>query len=260
MGIGIGFIIKKVLAALFLPPFGPLLLMMLGAGLVSKARFSGRVLFIGGAVLAFVLTLPAVADLAQWPFETQIPPIKEIPPATQAIVILGGGRDLGALEWGGETVSAATLERLRYGAWLARLSRRPVLVTGGKPDGGKRSEAQMMAQVMDQDFAVPVRWQEGNSVDTEENASMTRTILSIEHIDNIVLVTDVDHMSRALKDFEAVGFKATPAAIGYALHAPLTWQSFLPNPNAYLRSSYVLHELLGLGWQRVTEFIAAHRP
>ena len=117
-----------------------------------------------------------------------------------------------------------------------------------------------MAQVMDQDFAVPVRWQEGTSVDTEENAVLSHNILAVEHIDNIVVVTDVAHMSRALKEFEAAGFKVTPAAIGYALRAPLTWQSFLPDPRAYLRSSYVLHELLGLGWQRVMEFIASHRP
>ncbi len=260
MGVGLGFVVKKVLAALLLPPFGPLMLMLLGAVSVTKARFSGRVLFIGGAALAFLLSLPVVANFSQWPFETEIPPITAIPVATQAIVILGGGRDLGALEWGGESVSAATLERLRYGAWLARLSHRPVLVSGGKPDGGKRSEAQLMAQVMDQDFAVPVRWQEGNSVDTQENAILSRNILAVEHIDNIVVVTDVVHMSRAMQDFEAVGFKVTPAAIGYALHAPLTWQSFLPDPHAYLRSSWVLHELLGMGWQRVTEFIASHRP
>ena len=261
MGVSIGFICKKLLAALILPPFGPLLAMLLGAVLVQKARFSGRVLFIGGAVLAFILSLPVVASWAQWPFETQYPPIKQIPVNAQAIVVLGGGRDLGALEWGGETVSAATLVRLRYAAWLVKLSHRPVLVTGGKPDGGRNSEAALMAQTLSQDFAVPVKWQEGASVDTVENAENSRVILAPEHIDNVVIVTDVVHMSRAMRDFEAAGFTPVAAPVGYDVHAALSWQSFLPDPRAYMRSSAVLHELLGLGWLRLVTWIGTlHMP
>ncbi len=261
MAIGPGFVAKKIIAAFLLPPFGPLFLMLLGAALVTKARFSGRVLFIGGAALAFFLSLPVVSDWAQWPFETQFPPIKEIPVSTQAIVVLGGGRDLGALEWGGETVSASTLVRLRYASWLARLSHRPLLVSGGIVGGGKRSEAALMAQVLNQEFATPARWQEDASVDTHENARMSREILATEQIDDIVLVTDVAHMPRAQREFEEVGFKVVAAPVGYALRAPLTWMSFLPDPLAYMRSSAVLRELLGLGWQRFTAWVnRLHMP
>jgi uncharacterized SAM-binding protein YcdF (DUF218 family) len=261
VGVSIGFICKKLLAALILPPFGPLLAMLLGAALVVRARYAGRVLFLGGAALAFLLSLPVVASWAQWPFETQFPPIRAIPVDAQAIVVLGGGRDLGALEWGGETVSPATLVRLRYAAWLVKLSHRPVLVTGGKPDGGRNSEAALMAQTLSQDFATPVKWQEGNSVDTVENAEKSRAILEPEHIDTVVLVTDVVHMSRAMRDFQAAGFTPIAAPVGYAVSASLSWQSFLPDPNAYMRSSAVLRELLGLGWLRLVNWIGTwHMP
>jgi uncharacterized SAM-binding protein YcdF (DUF218 family) len=118
-----------------------------------------------------------------------------------------------------------------------------------------------MAQTLSQDFATPVKWQEGNSVDTVENAEKSRAILEPEHIDTVVLVTDVVHMSRAMRDFQAAGFTPIAAPVGYAVSASLSWQSFLPDPNAYMRSSAVLRELLGLGWLRLVNWIGTwHMP
>jgi uncharacterized SAM-binding protein YcdF (DUF218 family) len=253
----VGFFIKKVLEAFLLPPFGPYLAMMIGALLVTRARIAGRVLFIGGAVLALVLSLPIVADYSQWWFEVDHPVLQEIPVGAQAIVVLGGGRRLGAAEWGGETVSEATLERVRYAAWLAKLSHLPILVTGGMPDGGRHPEAFWMAQVLKQDYGITVRWQEGQSLDTGESASMSHVLLAGEQINSIVLVTDVIQMPRALELFADAGFKPVAAPVGFAAHNDFHWQSFLPDARAYARMASVFHEGVGLGWRRATQFMAA---
>jgi uncharacterized SAM-binding protein YcdF (DUF218 family) len=254
---GVEFFLKKVLEALLLPPFGPYLAMVVGALLVTRARIAGRVLFIGGAVLALVLSLPFVADYSQWWFEVDHPALQEIPVGVQAIVVLGGGRRLGAAEWGGETVSAESLERLRYAAWLAKLSHLPILVTGGMPDGGRHPEAYWMAQVLKQDYGVTARWQEGQSRDTGESARMSRALLAGEQITSIVLVTDVVHMPRALELFTDAGFKPVPAPVGFAALNEPTWLSFLPDAHAYARMAAVIHEGVGLGWRRATQFMAA---
>lgn len=254
---GVGFFFKKVLEALLLPPFGPYLAMLIGALLVTRARIAGRVLFIGGAVLAFALSLPFVADYSQWWFEVEHPVLQEIPVGVQAIVVLGGGRRLGAAEWGGETVSPETLERLRYAAWLAKLSHLPILVTGGMPGGGRHPEAYWMAQVLKQDYGVTVRWQEGQSVDTADSARMSRSLLAGEQITSIVLVTDVVHMPRALEFFSEAGFKPVAAPVGFAALNEPTWSSFLPDAHAYARMAAVIHEGVGLGWRRAAQFMAA---
>ena len=49
----------------------------------------------------------------------------------EAIVILGGGTRRNAPEYGGDTLGRLTLERVRYGAQVAKLTALPVLVTGG---------------------------------------------------------------------------------------------------------------------------------
>ena len=51
--------------------------------------------------------------------------------SAQAIVILGGGVRRNAPEYGGDTVGRLTLDRVRYGAFVARATGLPVLVTGG---------------------------------------------------------------------------------------------------------------------------------
>ena len=61
-----------------------------------------------------------------------VAPLERTPPVTrealqgfdpEAIVVLGGGRRAHAPEYEGETVSPATLERMRYGARLHRETR-----------------------------------------------------------------------------------------------------------------------------------------
>ena len=49
----------------------------------------------------------------------------------QAVVVLGGGLRRDALEYGGDTLGTFTLERVRYGAHVAKRTGLPVLVTGG---------------------------------------------------------------------------------------------------------------------------------
>ena len=54
---------------------------------------------------------------------------------------LGGGTYFEAPEYGGDTVNAITLVRLRYAAHLYRLLEIPVLAAGGRPSGNATPEA-----------------------------------------------------------------------------------------------------------------------
>jgi uncharacterized SAM-binding protein YcdF (DUF218 family) len=101
-----------------------------------------------------------------WPNPLDLSTINKQEKKAQAIVILGGGRRKGAKEvpeYQGQDISATTMERLRLGARLAKATRLPILVTGGAPDrvGSKDiPEAQLMAQVLEHELMVPVKWLE----------------------------------------------------------------------------------------------------
>jgi uncharacterized SAM-binding protein YcdF (DUF218 family) len=170
----------------------------------------------------------------------------------QAIVVIGAGRYTGAREYdGADTVAPETLERLRYGAKLARESGLPVAVSGGSVFATEGEPlGVLMARVLGEAFQIPVRWIEDSSRNTAQNARMLRSLLPVQHI---ILVTHAIHMARAVGVFEAVGFTVTPAPMGFRAGDAVTYGVFdwLPSVAALSTSRAVLHEWLGMAYYRL---------
>src|SRR4051812_42900983 len=136
-------VVKVFLKALVLPPFGPLLVVALGLLLIHRTRRAGLVIAWSGLILLFALALPVTAT---WLLRTlDDSPALDVARASTAgaIVILGGGTRRDAPEYGGDTLGRLTLERVRYGAWVARKLALPVLVTGGATYGGDTQGSMM---------------------------------------------------------------------------------------------------------------------
>ena len=249
----------KIIQTLLLPPGLMILLMLGGYLLVKRMPRTGKSLYISGFVLLVLASLPIVANINLRLLESDaaLPPTELVQPTAQAIVILSGGRNLGAPEYGNhDTVSMQTLERVRYGAWLHRHTRLPILVTGGRVYASSRSaEAELIQQVLTEEFRVPVQWFEAYSRNSWENAEFSQVILKEEGIKRIYLVTQAWHMSRARMAFEAVGLEVIPAPTGF-LHsdgddgAPFIL-NFLPSSRALLTNYYISHELMGIIWYRL---------
>ncbi|HUV99147.1 MAG TPA: YdcF family protein [Gallionella sp.] len=174
------------------------------------------------------------------------------PQAADAIVILGGGTYFHAPEYSGQdTVSDATLVRLRYGAKLQRETGKPILVTGGKPLGNSVSEAQQMRMSLEQDFGVPVRWTEGASDNTFENAQNSFRILQQAGIRRIYLVTHAWHMPRAAAVFRSAGFEVIEAPTAFTTRYQIDLLTFLPRAESLRDSKIFVHEIIGLLWYRL---------
>lgn len=248
------FLVKKLVAALILPPAGPLLLALLGLWLATaksrRVRSGGLWLASLSLLGLLVLSLPVVGRALMAPLENHRPVTPAQLRQIQAIVILGGGTYYDAPEYGGDTVGRATLERLRYGARLARDTRLPLLVTGGAPLGG-RPEGELMREVLEGEFGVKVRWVEGNSRDTAENAALSATMLKAAGVSRIALVSNGWHLPRAVPLFERQGLTVTPAPIAFSTSAPNVWAGFLPGGLG--TSSEALHEYLGRLFYRLRE-------
>lgn len=238
------FLLKKLLAALVLPPTSPLLLALVGLWLTRRRPRAGHALIAVGIGSLLLLSTPWVANRLLSSLEDSPPITREDLGRAEAVVILGAGSYYGAPEYGGDTVNELALERLRYGARLARTSSLPVAVTGGAPLGG-RPEAESMAEALATDFGVGVRWMETESRDTAENAAFLAPMLKDAGIQRIALVTHAWHMPRARELFERNGMEVLPAPTRFTTSSPGALGPGLPSASGLRTSYFALHEWLG---------------
>lgn len=240
------YVFRKLVGTAVLPPVGPLLLLALGLALIPRRRALGLTIawFVTG--LLMVLSVPWVAgQLIRTVGGVSEPVTREQLLGAQAIVVMGGGLKLDAPEFGTDAPGVLTLERVRYAAFLARSSKLPLLVTGGRL-AGSRSEADVMAQVLEQEFAVPVRWKEERARNTRENALFSAEILRAAGITRIAVVSHAVDTRRALREFRAVGLDpiAAPTDISGDAAILLPWD-LIPSMRALSASHLALYELLG---------------
>ena len=226
--------------------------------LQKRARQTALImmLLVGGGCL--ILSLPAVSDalidsLQVFPALTPAQVGAAGSGAPAAIVILSAGRRAYAPEFGGETADELTLERLRYGARLARDTQLPVLVTGGVTTGAIVPMAVLMTNVLFRDYGIDPKWQEARSTNTAENAIYSAEILKKAGIDRVILVTHAWHMKRAYAAFVANGLTVVAAPTAF-YGRPVTRSlpfNVEPNMRAFRNAGYALHEIAGFYWYKL---------
>lgn len=241
------------LRSLLAPPGPQLLLLLVGLWCLRRRRpLLGRSLIAVALLTLYLMATPFGAGLLARGLERHPAPPAD-PKAwqgAQAIVVLGGGRERMAPEYGGrDRPNYWTASRLRYGAHLYRLSGLPLAVSGGRVLDETESEAALMARSLREDHVVNVRWEEPGSRTTWENAMLTRALLAPQGIDRIVLVTQSLHMARARMIFEHAGFHVLPAPLDFigpgVARRPLLLQ-LAPSPVHFTVSGQALHEYGGL--------------
>lgn len=232
----------KVLIAPASLVFGLLLIAFL-----TCHRYFSRIC-IGLALALLTLSLPPVTKLLTFPLQHISPlDLKQLKTGPHmAIVVLGGGENDSGREYNEpEDIGYASLQRLRYGALLARKTRLPVLVSAGSPDNCKKVESYYMSQTLIRDFGIPKVWEEGVSRTTYESAREAKKILEAHHITEIYLVTTAIHMPRSVLAFKTLPIKIIPAPCNYYDFTPHGVAGWLPNVWAFYVSSCALKEYEG---------------
>jgi uncharacterized SAM-binding protein YcdF (DUF218 family) len=242
-------LLTNFFAAFLLPPLNLLLIGVAGFWLLRRRRKLGRSLIAISLFGLWLLSTPLVSDVL-------LDSLKPAPVAltgreADAIVILGGGRNRDSLEFGGDTLNRFSIERVRYGARLAKRLHKPILVTGGAPEGGTLSEGEILSAALRNEFGVATKWVEAYSRNTRENARNSADILHKAGIRRIYLVTHSWHLKRAIPEFEAAGLQVVPAGTGYFMESDLSPLDFLPNGKALDKSYLAMHEWIGLFWYRI---------
>ena len=146
----------------------------------------------------------------------------------QAIVVLTGR-------------NASMLEAAR----LHRQTGLPVLASGG--DG----EAAAIKNHLEKNLQTPVKWTEGNSLNTEQNARFSAAILAKAQVSKIILVTHAMHMRRAQAMFADQGFEVIPAPTDFSAWPELRWRDLLPSSEGRKLAKSALHEVFGLAFYKL---------
>lgn len=219
---------KPLLAALVLPPAGPLLLLLLGLLLSLWKRGTGLLLACVGLVFAWALSTNVMAIALAHGLLADVATVQpqQLQPV-QAIVVLGGGVLPSATEYGAAQPGPHTLARLRYGAWLARRTGKPLAFAGGigwaAAGTDTESEGAVARRVLQDEYGLKPRWVDDRSRDTAENAARMADLLRRDRIQRIALVTDATHMQRAAAAFRQAGLDVLPAPTNFptAMEQPL---------------------------------------
>lgn len=277
---------KPVLAALALPPVPFLLLVLVGARLILPRRGLGWLLvLLGMAGLWFssceqtALWLqngamrppPALFGAEQARLASQgrlyasqarrAPRAAPVAPPA-AIIVLGGGLERLAPEYGVAALSVGSERRLHYGVWLSRQTGLPLGFSGGvgwAQQGGQvgPGEAEVAARVIERDHGMQLMWQESGSSDTRENAARTIAMLAPQGVQEIVLVTDAVHMPRAQRAFIEAARRAlvqnpgwpiirvTPAPVAFWRRGERPVLDWLPSRDGMAHVREVSREWLG---------------
>lgn len=242
---------RYLIKNLLLPPGIFLLLLVLAWWLRSRRPRLARALFVIGFVGMLSMSLPVVVQWSARGIES-IPPLPQdqwttLAQRADAIVVLGSGRERKDPTWGSDIPTGVALERMRFAARLSKASGLPILTTGGLHYGEPPSEAAIMADSLRDDFGVNVRWQEGESRTTWENANMTAAILLPQGIKRVVVVTQAWHMPRSVWSFEKAGFSVVPAPVGFlSVDNARPFGGWMPESKAVWQSGQLLNEVAGL--------------
>ncbi len=248
---------KPWVTALVLPPVPLLLLVLVGARLMFRRRLLAWMLILLavlglwfsatgalGVTLARVLTQPPPVLI-----EREVAELRKSP--RTAIVVLGAGRRALAPEYGLSSLNERGIERLRYGLWLARSTQLPVLFSGGVGHGAGAgpTEAEIAARVAEQEFGVKLRWTEGQSRDTRDNARASVAMLHAAGIERIVLVTHHYHITRARGHFEREmaphGMTLVLAPMGSPARGGFVASDWIPTDRGFELVRLALREWLG---------------
>ncbi len=240
-----------------LPPGFNILILVIGFFYCFISRRKGMFITFLGIISLWLLSTPIIAynliNLLQNKYAMLQPADLDKPPIQQAIVVLGGGDTVEAEYNNKHTVSDATLHRLQYAAYLYNKTHLPIVVSGGKSIAYPESEADLMANILRENYQITVALKEDQSTNTADEGRLLAPLLKKNHFDHVYLVTNAWHMPRSMAIFQHEKIQATPAPMGYYVYGPgYAFISLMPDIHALAASSVALHEYFGLLWFKMS--------
>ena len=243
-------LVTRILESLILPPLGPMLLVLFGL-LFRRLRVFAWL----GLIVLYFASIPATNLWLAEQIET-VPALETLKlqeSERAAIVVLGGGSQRTVPEFEGPVNYGSSLERLRYGAYLAHKTGLPIVVSGGDPLDEGSPESLAMTETLQRDFGIRGVIQEPKSLTTYQHGIYVPKLLKERGFETMVLVTSASHMPRAVRVFDGRGLRVIPAPTSFRVGKEIDFsaiRNWIPS-GGYGGLKQSIHELLGDLWYRL---------
>ncbi|MNI22779.1 hypothetical protein D3C73_763420 [compost metagenome] len=238
----------KFVYSFVLPP-GLFVILLLGLSVWLWRRSRRPALALLGVTLLLYLSMtPLISKLLMGGLEYQY----DKPELLQGdvIVVLGGGATSGTPDIDGEgNLYGSAANRLLTAVRLYRQTGLPILFSGGQvfPDSGNEADIAKRQLI---GLGVPGSdiLAENRSLNTEQNAVNTASMMNSKGLRHPILVTSAFHMPRAMALFKDNGLAplAYPADYTASRGSELYPAMFTPSPGAMNNTGTALKEYLGL--------------
>ncbi|WDE08264.1 YdcF family protein [Thalassomonas viridans] len=240
------FLLKKVIGLLLMPV--SLILLLLFASLIFykiKPGFSFKCLALG-CVLLLLSSLPPVAGKLMAPIEAQYEPFTLSGKPVDYIVILGCSHTNDDALPAIAQLEYCSLQRLAEAIRIYRLHPEATLITTGSAVSTGAANAEKVRQAAIS-LGIPEHKiiNENNARDTEEEAELIAPRVRGKHM---VLVTNADHLPRAMGYFQAQGIAPTPAPAAFWVKGQQLkkeWDYYFPHAKTLVQTTRAWYEYLG---------------
>ncbi|OXM15498.1 YdcF family protein [Paenibacillus herberti] len=240
----------KAVYSFILPPGLFLLLLTAASWRMWRKDRKWAALPIGSLLLLYLLSSSWFSDMLMRGLEQRYDQSAVNELRGDVIVVLGAGAVPDSPDLGGiGNMSGSAEARLLAAARLSRTTGLPVLFSGGQvfPDSG--NEANIAGrQLRELGFAADQILLENKSLNTEQNALLTRELMEKEGLKQPILLTSAFHLPRAMEQFKRAGLEPQPFPVDYSasLKPRWYWSKLLPTGSALSLSTTALKEYLGL--------------
>lgn len=244
------FLIKKILSILLMPLSLVFILLLLAIFFYKKSnnKYGFRCLFLSGSLL-FLSSFPPVADNLIESLENDFTAYKKASHSIDYIVVLGCYHFSDSNLPATIELHTCSLQRLVEAIRIANLHPEAKLIMSGsaghnpESNATKMKEAAMLLGIAEQRILT-----ENFPKDTEEEAQL---IAPRVNNGNVILITNADHMLRAVKYFAAEGIQVIPAPASFWVKGDVnvkgfSWRYYMPKSSALEKTTVYWYETLGL--------------
>lgn len=240
------FLLKKIFSTLIMPLNLVLILLLFSVLYFRKRPKTSFKCLISAFLLLIITSVPYVSDQFMVNIEDNYQAFTKNNKPVDYIIVLGSWHiDNIALPVTSQLDKDA-LQRLIEVLRIYTLHPEAKIITSGYHNRDKVSHAQKMKQALVL-LGIPAQKiiTENFPKDTEEEAQLISPRVLGSHV---VLVTNADHLPRAMKYFQAEGVEPIAAPAGFwvkNINSPKSWGYYVPNSKKLEQTTMAWYETLG---------------
>jgi uncharacterized SAM-binding protein YcdF (DUF218 family) len=253
------FFLSSKILGFFTVPSNLILLLAVAGLLLTATRFkrAGQRVAVGAVLLLAVAGLSPLGNALILPLEQRFPSRIGMTEAPDGIVVLGGAIGPVLSHARGQAALNESAERVIVIAELARrFPQARIVYSGGNPSLFDRGpgEATFALPLFESFGIARSRIEvEDKSLNTDENAVLTKALVQPKPGERWLLVTSAHHMPRAVGCFRRAGFEVVAYPVDWRTHGAVDLMSPFATVAAGLaRTDVAVKEWVGLAAYRLT--------